>query len=78
MLKLMVSKRFALNVCYDSNGPLGRLECSLGLLARAPRAELMAQAGEFLLNEHGPRRAGNLEAIEGLRSTTSGTRGQRA
>ena len=41
------------------------------------RAELMAETGGFLANEHGPGRAGNVVAIGGPHSTTSG-RGQRA
>ena len=42
------------------------------------RAELMAETGGFLANEHGPGRAGNVVAIGGPHSTASGTRGQRA
>jgi len=49
-----------------------------GIARSGACAELMAEAGGFLSNEHGPGWAGNVVAIGGPHSTTSGTRGQRA
>jgi hypothetical protein len=49
-----------------------------GIAHSGARAELMVKAGGFLSNEHSPGRAGNVVAIEGSHSTTSGTRGPRA
>jgi hypothetical protein len=49
-----------------------------GIACLGARAELMAEGGGFLSNEHSPGRAGNVVAIEGSHSTTSGTRGQEA
>jgi hypothetical protein len=49
-----------------------------GIARSGARAELMAEAGGFLSNEHGPGRSGNVVAIGGPHPTASGTRGQRA
>ena len=65
-------------LCLPSATVLSANRVAAGIARSGARTEVLAAAGRFLSNEHGPGRAGNAAAIRAPRSTASGTRGQRA